>query len=50
VIFDPVETMSVDERTALQDRRLRLLVDRLVAAGGQRPRTCGRPASSTATR
>jgi phenylacetate-CoA ligase len=35
VIFDPVETMSVDERAALQNRRLRLLVDRLLAAGGQ---------------
>jgi phenylacetate-CoA ligase len=35
VIFDPAETMSVDERTALQTRRLRALVDRLLAAGGR---------------
>jgi phenylacetate-CoA ligase len=34
VIFDPAETMSVDERAALQTRRLRALVDRLLAAGG----------------
>lgn len=35
MIFDPAETMSVDERTALQTRRLRALVDRLLAAGGR---------------
>jgi phenylacetate-CoA ligase len=34
MIFDSAETMSVDERTALQTRRLRALVDRLLAAGG----------------
>lgn len=34
MILDPAETMSVDARTALQQRRLRKLVDRLLAAGG----------------
>jgi phenylacetate-CoA ligase len=34
MILDPAETMSVDARTALQQRRLRALVDRLLAAGG----------------
>src|SRR5689334_7357514 len=34
VAFDPAETMSVDERTALQIERLRSLVDRLLAADG----------------
>ncbi|MGA8113216.1 MAG: phenylacetate--CoA ligase [Actinocatenispora sp.] len=34
MIFDRAETMSVDERTALQRRRLRGLVDRLLAADG----------------
>ncbi|GIH19971.1 phenylacetate--CoA ligase family protein [Rugosimonospora africana] len=35
MIFDPAETMSVDERGALQTRRLRALVDRLLADGGR---------------
>jgi phenylacetate-CoA ligase len=35
VIFDPAETMSTDERGALQTRRLRALVDRLLAARGR---------------
>jgi phenylacetate-CoA ligase len=34
VAFDPAETISVDERTALQTERLRRLVDRLLAADG----------------
>jgi phenylacetate-CoA ligase len=34
-MFDPVaETMSADERAAVQERRLRALVDRLLAVGG----------------
>jgi phenylacetate-coenzyme A ligase PaaK-like adenylate-forming protein len=34
-MFDPVaETMSTDERAALQEQRLRELVDRLLAVGG----------------
>jgi phenylacetate-CoA ligase len=33
-VFDPAETMSVDERTALQTGRLRDLVDRLLATDG----------------
>jgi phenylacetate-CoA ligase len=32
--FDPAETMSVDERVAVQTDRLRRLVDRLLAADG----------------
>ena len=35
MIFDAAETMSVDERAALQARRLRALVDRLLAADGR---------------
>jgi phenylacetate-CoA ligase len=35
MIFDAAETMSVDQRTALQTRRLRALVDRLLAADGR---------------
>lgn len=35
MIFDAAETMSVDERTALQTRRLRALVDRLLTADGR---------------
>lgn len=34
MIFDRAETMSVDERTALQQRRLHTLVDRLLAVDG----------------
>ncbi|HEY3505341.1 MAG TPA: phenylacetate--CoA ligase [Actinocatenispora sp.] len=34
MILDPAETMSVDARTALQQRRLRGLVDRLLARTG----------------
>ena len=34
MIFDPAETMSVDERASLQLARLRTLVDRLLAAHG----------------
>jgi phenylacetate-CoA ligase len=33
-VFDAAETMSVDERTAVQTERLRALVDRLLAAEG----------------
>ena len=33
-VFDPAETMSVDERATLQTARLRSLVDRLIAADG----------------
>lgn len=36
MIFDPVEAISVDERTALQTRRLRAMVDRLLAVEGGR--------------
>jgi phenylacetate-CoA ligase len=35
MIFDRAETISVDERTALQVARLRTLVDRLLAADGE---------------
>jgi phenylacetate-CoA ligase len=35
MIFDAAETMSVDQRTALQTRRLRALVDRLLTADGR---------------
>jgi phenylacetate-CoA ligase len=38
MVFDPAETMSVDERTALQSKRLGALVDRLLAAGGLQAR------------
>ena len=38
MVFDPAETISVDERAALQERRLRALVDRLLAAGGVQAR------------
>src|SRR5205814_2166137 len=44
MVFDPAESMSVDERTALQTDRLRALVDRLLALDGpqaQRLRTAG---------
>jgi len=44
VILDPAETVSVDERTAVQTGRLRAMVDRLLAAGGlqaERLRTAG---------
>ncbi len=34
MIFDPAETMSVDARTGVQTRRLRALVDRLLAVDG----------------
>jgi phenylacetate-CoA ligase len=34
MVFDPAESMSVDERTALQTDRLRALVDRLLALDG----------------
>jgi phenylacetate-CoA ligase len=33
-VFDPAETMSIDERTVLQTERLRSLVDRLIAVDG----------------
>ncbi|GAA5184944.1 phenylacetate--CoA ligase [Rugosimonospora acidiphila] len=39
MIFDLAETMSVDERGALQTRRLRALVDRLLAARGPQAAT-----------
>ena len=35
MIFDPAETMSVDERASLQLARLRALVDRLLGANGE---------------
>lgn len=38
MIFDKAESMSVDERTALQTRRLRELVDKLLAVGGEQGR------------
>src|SRR5436190_5387676 len=44
MVFDPAESMSVDERTALQTDRLRALVDRLLALDGpqaQRLRAAG---------
>ena len=34
MIFDPAESISVDERAALQTQRLRALVDRLLAVDG----------------
>jgi len=34
-VFDRAETMSADERAAVQTARLRALVDRLLAAGGR---------------
>jgi len=33
-MFDPAEAISTDERAALQERRVRELVDRLIAVGG----------------
>src|SRR5690348_4211754 len=50
--FDPAETMSVDERTALQTGRLRALVDRLLAVDGllgRRLRSAGVDAGSDLT-
>jgi phenylacetate-CoA ligase len=38
MVFDPAETMSVDERAGLQTERLRALVDRLLAADGVQAR------------
>ena len=35
MIFDPAETMSVDERASLQLTRLRALVDRLLRVNGE---------------
>src|SRR5690349_17199478 len=34
MVFDPAETMSVDERTTLQNGRLRAMLDRLLAVDG----------------
>jgi phenylacetate-CoA ligase len=38
VVLDPAESLSVDERTALQQRRLVALVNRLLASGGLQAR------------
>jgi len=38
-VFDPAESVSTDERAALQTERLRALVDRLLAADGPQART-----------